>query len=190
MSLFLGSILLIGAIITTPGIGGLSEVSAQTTNTTTMPVIATTPSPANVTTSSSTNLELYKRMAELEYSNKPQEIATLAYIWGFPLVATERQFNFVTNPNVPPGPTRGPANSISCARDVANSTFTDNLRPNVDTLYCIAYFDLNKEPVVIVVPAINDNRYYSFAFFDAYSNSFDYVGTRATGSTTTGGGST
>jgi hypothetical protein len=36
------------------------------------------------------------KMAQLSTSNNPADIATLAYIWGFPLVAMERQFNFVS----------------------------------------------------------------------------------------------
>jgi hypothetical protein len=128
--------------------------------------------------------ELNVRMAQLSASNKPEDIATLAYVWGFPLVTMERQFNYVTNPNIPPGPGRGPANSLSCARDLVNASFTDIVNPNSDTLYCLGQLDLNKEPVVLVVPPVSD-RYYSFQFIDAYTNNYDYLGQRASG--TTGG---
>jgi hypothetical protein len=94
----------------------------------------------------------------------------------------ERQFNFVTNPNVPPGVGRGPANTLACATDLVNASFTDVVSPNSDTLYCQTQFDLTKEPVVVVVPPIND-RYYTFEFLDAYTNVFAYIGTRATGGT-------
>jgi hypothetical protein len=126
--------------------------------------------------------ELNIKMAQLATSNKSEDIATLAYIWGFSLVTMERQFNFVTSPNVPPSPGRGPANTISCVRDLANASFTDVVSPNSDTLYCLTQFDLKNEPVVLVVPPIAD-RYYTFEFLDAYTNDFAYVGTRATGST-------
>jgi hypothetical protein len=96
----------------------------------------------------------------------------------------ERQFNFVTSPNVPPGVGRGPANTISCTRNIVNASFTDVVSPNSDTLYCQTQFDLKNEPVVLVVPPITD-RYSTFEFLDAYTNVFAYVGTRATG--TTGG---
>jgi len=69
--------------------------------------------------------ELNVHMAQLSSSNKPEDIATLAYIWGFPLVTMERQFNFVTSPNVPPGVGRGPPNSVSCATQLLNASFTD-----------------------------------------------------------------
>ena len=123
--------------------------------------------------------ELNIKMAQLSASNNPDDIATLAYIWGFPLVTMERQFNFVTSPNVPPGLGRGPANSISCARDLVNASFTDVVSPNSDTLYCLTQFDLRKEPVVLVVPPISD-RYSTFQFLDAYTNDYDYLGQRAT----------
>jgi hypothetical protein len=124
------------------------------------------------------------KMAQITTSNEPADIATLAYIWGFPLVTMERQFNFVTSPNVPPGIGRGPANMMSdgsCATELADANFTDVVTPNSDTLYCLIQFDLTKEPGVIVVPPIED-RYYSFEFLDAYTNDFIYLGTRATGS--------
>jgi hypothetical protein len=122
------------------------------------------------------------KMAQLSSSNKTEDIATLAYIWGFPLVTMERQFNFMTSPNVPPGPGRGPANTVSCARELVNASFTDVVSPNTDTLYCQTQFDLKYEPVVLVVPPIAD-RYYSFEFLDAYTNDYAYLGTRETGST-------
>jgi hypothetical protein len=121
------------------------------------------------------------KMAQITTSNNPADMATLAYIWGFPLVTMERQFNFVTNPNIPPGPGRGPENMKSCATELVNASFTDVVTPNSDTLYCQVQFDLTNEPVVIVVPPIED-RYYSFEFLDAYTNVFEYIGTRATGS--------
>jgi hypothetical protein len=134
-----------------------------------------------ITTLKNPTGELDIKMAQLATSNKSQDIATLAYIWGFPLVTMERQFNFMTSPNVPPGPGRGPANTISCARELVNASFTDVVSPNSDTLYCQTQFDLKKEPVVLVVPPIAADRYYSFEFLDAYTNDYAYLGTRATG---------
>jgi hypothetical protein len=124
--------------------------------------------------------QLNIKMAQLSTSNTADGIATLAYIWGFPLVTMERQFNFVTSPNIPPGIGRGPPNSISCATELVNASFTDVVTPNSDTLYCQSQFDLTKEPVVVVVPPVSD-RYYSFEFLDAYTNDYAYFGQRATG---------
>jgi hypothetical protein len=123
--------------------------------------------------------ELNIQMAQLTASNKPEDIATLAYIWGFPLVTMERQFNFVTSPNIPPGVGRGPANSLSCGSELVNASVTDVVNPNTDTLYCPAQLDLNKEPVVLVIPPISD-RYNVFQLIDAYTNDYAYIGQRAT----------
>jgi hypothetical protein len=121
------------------------------------------------------------KMAQLTTSNKSEDIATLAYIWGFPLVTMKRQFDFMTSPNVPPGPGRGPANANNCARELTNASFTDVVSPNTDTLYCQTQFDLKKQPVVLVVPPIAADRYYTFQFLDAYTNDYAYLGTRTTG---------
>ena len=63
------------------------------------------------------------KMAQLSTSNKSQDIATLAYIWGFPLVTMKRQFNFVSSPNVPPAPGRGPVNTLNCAHEACECQF-------------------------------------------------------------------
>jgi hypothetical protein len=125
--------------------------------------------------------QLNTKMAQISSSNKPEDIATLAYIWGFPLVTMQRQFNFVTRSNTP-GFGRGPANTLSCARTLIDASFTDVVSPNSDTLYCSAQLELKKEPIVVVVPPIAADRYYTFQFLDAYTNDFAYIGTRATGS--------
>ena len=39
-----------------------------------------------------TSLALNEKMAQLTYSNKQEDIATFAYIWGFSLVTMQRQF--------------------------------------------------------------------------------------------------
>ena len=133
-------------------------------------------------TAPGTQIEQLKiKMAQISSSNKPEDITTLAYIWGFPLITMQRQFNFVTNPNVH-GLGRGPANTLVCARTLVDASFTDVVSPNSDTLYSVTQFDLKKEPVVLVVPPIAADRYYTFEFLDAYTNDFAYIGTRATGS--------
>jgi hypothetical protein len=56
------------------------------------------------------------------------------------------------------------------------------VRPNNDTLYSKAVLDLRAEPMVLSVPAVSDDRYYSFQFIDLYTHNIGFVGTRATGS--------
>jgi hypothetical protein len=45
--------------------------------------------------------------------------------------------------------------------------------------------DLRSEPVVLSVPAIEKERYFSVQLIDYYTFNFDYIGTRTTGN---GGG--
>ena len=52
--------------------------------------------------------------------------------------------------------------------------------PNVDTLYTLAHIDLRVQPLVLHVPDTG-GRYYTMQLLDAYTNTFAYVGRRATG---------
>ncbi len=66
-------------------------------------------------------------------------------------------------------------------RNIADATYKDGGSPNNDTLYSWGFFDLSKEPVVLVHPDMGQ-RYFTFEMADMYSNNFGYVGKRATGS--------
>ena len=57
--------------------------------------------------------------------------------------------------------------------------------PNSDTPYSAVGADLRAEPLVLTVPPIEQDRYYSLQFVDLYTYNFDYVGSRTTGN---GGG--
>jgi len=58
--------------------------------------------------------------------------------------------------------------------------------PNSDTLYSMIGADLRAEPLVLTVPAMEKERYFSVQLIDYYTFNFDYIGTRTTGN---GGGS-
>ncbi|CAE7197739.1 unnamed protein product [Symbiodinium natans] len=53
--------------------------------------------------------------------------------------------------------------------------------PNSDTPYSFCCLDLRAEPVLITVPAMEKDRYFSFQMVDMYTHNFDYLGTRCTG---------
>jgi len=53
--------------------------------------------------------------------------------------------------------------------------------PNNDTPYSWAWLDLRREPWVLSVPKLPDDRYYVFQWIDLYTYNFAYVGSRATG---------
>ena len=134
---------------------------------------------ANTTTITSSQ-ELDTILSQISNSYKPEDIATLAYLWGYPLITSQRSFDYFTNPNTPPVVGQGPANEMNCARQLVNASFTDVVTPNDDTLYCQSWMDLTKEPLVLKVPSVQD-RYISFQFLDAYTNDYTYLGTRASG---------
>jgi hypothetical protein len=64
------------------------------------------------------------KMTQLSSSNKPEDIATLAYIWAIPLVVMEENANYFTNPNTPPGLGVGPWNTMIPNRELANGLTT------------------------------------------------------------------
>ncbi len=41
--------------------------------------------------------------------------------------------------------------------------------------------DLRTEPVVLIVPPVEKDRYFSIQLIDAYTHNFDYIGSRTTG---------
>ena len=53
--------------------------------------------------------------------------------------------------------------------------------PNSDTPYSLIGMDLRAEPMVLTVPPIEKDRYFSIQLIDAYTYNFDYIGSRATG---------
>src|SRR3984957_18220664 len=56
---------------------------------------------------------------------------------------------------------------------------------NSDTLYSMVGADLRAEPIVLTVPAMEKDRYFSVQLIDYYTQNFDYIGTRTSGN---GGG--
>jgi hypothetical protein len=53
--------------------------------------------------------------------------------------------------------------------------------PNSDTPYSFFAADLRAEPIVLTVPEIEKERYYSVQLVDLYTHNFAYIGSRATG---------
>ena len=53
--------------------------------------------------------------------------------------------------------------------------------PNSDTPYSMLGLDLRTEPIVLTVPPIEKERYFSIQLVDAYTFNFDYIGSRTTG---------
>jgi len=107
-------------------------------------------------------------------------IAKEAYIYGFPLVDDYRinyaYFVDTKNPEY-----KGPWNQIVNIPRVYTPSDTAVQSPNSDTPYSWLGLDLRAEPIVLTVPPIEKDRYFSVQLIDAYTFNFDYIGSRTTG---------
>lgn len=107
-----------------------------------------------------------------------------AYIYGFPMVDSYRiqhaYFVDTANPEY-----KGPWNQVINIPRVYTPADTAVQTPNSDTPYSMLGLDLRTEPIVLTVPPIEKERYFSIQFIDAYTFDFHYVGSRTTGN---GGG--
>ena len=76
---------------------------------------------------------------------------------------------------------KGPWNEVHSAARVFTPEDTTVQTPNSDTPYSMLGADLRAEPLVLFVPPIDGDRYYSLQFIDGYTANFAYVGSRTTG---------
>ncbi|WSH73075.1 DUF1254 domain-containing protein [Rhizobium leguminosarum] len=107
-------------------------------------------------------------------------IAKEAYIYGFPMVDSYRiqhaYFVDTKNPEY-----KGPWNQIVNTPRVYTPADTAIQTPNSDTPYSWLGLDLRTEPMVLTVPPIEKDRYFSVQMLDAYTFNFAYLGSRTTG---------
>ena len=112
-------------------------------------------------------------------------IAKEAYIYSFPMVDSYRiQYAYFVNRENPEF--KAPWNQIRNIPRVFTPEDKAVQTPNSDTPYSMAGLDLRAEPIVLTVPSIEKERYFSVQLIDLYTHNFDYLGSRATGN---GGGS-
>lgn len=107
------------------------------------------------------------------------EIATDAYIYGYPLVTVEMTRRVGTNTAAPVG-LHAPMGQFASARGYPTAAFKDVTAPNADTLYSSAFLDLSKEPYVLSIPDAH-GRYYLFPMLDGWTTVFQVPGKRTTG---------
>src|SRR4029453_4167039 len=102
-----------------------------------------------------------------------------AYIYVFPVVMMDVPKDVSTA--VPAaGEITAPVNQFSVMTHYPDASFRAVVRTGLDTLFAVAWVDLDKEPLVLSVPDTN-GRYYVIAFFDMWSNVFASIGKRTTG---------
>ncbi|MGV0744663.1 DUF1254 domain-containing protein [Mycolicibacterium sp. XJ870] len=111
-------------------------------------------------------------------------IAKEAYVYGFPMVDHYRvQYAYFVNKQDPEY--KGGWNEIHNSARVYTPEDRAIQTPNSDTPYSFVGADLRTEPLVLTVPPVEQDRYYSLQFVDGYTHNFAYVGSRTTGN---GGG--
>ena len=112
-------------------------------------------------------------------------IAKEAYIYGFPMVDNYRvQYAYFQDPSNPEY--KAPRNVLLNMARVFTPDDKAIQTPNSDTPYSTVGMDLRAEPIVLTVPPIAQDRYWSAQLIDLYTHNFGYLGSRATGN---GGGS-
>ena len=112
--------------------------------------------------------------------DEARAIARDAYIYGFPMVDSYRvQYSYFIDGASPEY--KGPWNQVHSVARVFTPADTAIQTPNSDTPYSMLGADLRAEPLVLFVPPIDSDRYYSLQFIDGYTANFAYVGSRTTG---------
>jgi hypothetical protein len=107
------------------------------------------------------------------------EIATEAYIYGYPLVTMDMTRRALTNV-AQPGPARAPMGQFVRLRSYPAVDDHSVTAPNADTLYTIVWLDLSKEPWILSIPDMG-NRYYLMPMLDGWTDVFAVPGSRTTG---------
>lgn len=107
-------------------------------------------------------------------------IAEEAYVYGFPMVDNYR-INYAYFVDRTNAEFKAPWNQIRNIPRVFTSDDKTVQTPNSDTPYSMLGLDLRSEPIILTVPPIEKERYFSIQFIDEYTFNFDYVGTRTSG---------
>jgi hypothetical protein len=107
-------------------------------------------------------------------------VAEEAYVYAYPMLENYRTM-YVQAIDRSSKAYTAPFNQLHHATALMGPESKAIVRPNNDTLYSSAWLDLHAEPMVIGVPEIKDQRYYSFQLVDLYTHNFGYLGARATG---------
>lgn len=109
-----------------------------------------------------------------------RQIVKEAYTYGFPMVDSYRiMYAYFADKNNPEY--KAPWNQIKNIPKVYTPEDKAIQTPNSDTPYSMAGLDLRAEPIVLTLPKIEKNRYFSVQLIDMYTFNFDYMGSRSTG---------
>jgi hypothetical protein len=107
-------------------------------------------------------------------------IAEEGFIYGLPIVMNYAvMYDYIINKKS--GQWKAPFNTIHNEARVFTYKDTTIVTPNSDTPYSLLWMDLRAEPLVLTVPAVEKERYYSVMLCDGNTFNYGYIGSRATG---------
>lgn len=114
-----------------------------------------------------------------------RQLASTAYVWGYPLIRSAQLRQNMTLPEDPfrqrPSSVPGaPINRLGHARDLATPALRQGVAPNNDTLYSLAWLDLDAGPFVLTAPDFGD-RYYTLQLGHADTTTDLALGQRSHG---------
>ncbi len=116
---------------------------------------------------------------QVQNQDEVDAIAQEAYIFGYPLVMMDMTKQVMTNVAIKQGK-YAPLGEFANMRTFPNASFKEITAPNADTLYSFAFVDLQKEPYILHLPD-EGSRYYLMPILSAWTNIFESLGTRTTG---------
>jgi hypothetical protein len=118
--------------------------------------------------------------ADMPPADEVRAIAKEGYVFGFPMVMGYKlMYAYAIDESSPEF--EGRFNEFGCEARVYTPDDRAVVRPNSDTPYCMNWLDLSAEPLVLTVPGLSPDRYYSFQLIDLNSHNFAYIGTLTTG---------
>jgi hypothetical protein len=118
--------------------------------------------------------------ANAPQTSDTQQSAKDAYVYGFPMVVNY-QTMYKQAIDTADKDYRAPFNQLARSKGVATADDTFVVTPNSDTPYSFLWMDLRAEPIVITMPKIEKNRYYTAQLVDLYTFNFAYFGSRTYG---------
>jgi hypothetical protein len=117
---------------------------------------------------------------ETSAENETKQIDEDAFIYGFPMVMNYgTMYEYFIDKDSPQY--KAPFNQIYNTGRVFTPKDTAIVTPNSDTPYSILGMDLRAEPIVLCLPEIEKERYYSVQLIDLYTFNYGYMGSRTTG---------
>ena len=102
-------------------------------------------------------------------STHGQNATTFALQYGYPLLAWQRHASDINQ-------TVG-VNALQHARQLSTPANRTVVKPNVDTLYSVAVYDLSESNVALSLPAVPEETFKLFSFYDSYGFNWVNVGT-------------